>query len=102
MINGVSDLMMMKSDVLSGFDTIQLCTSYQNNGAVCAEWPMELSDISPIYSSLPGWNQDLTSFTEASQIPEELKAYIQYIESFTATPINLVSVGPGREQTLFL
>jgi adenylosuccinate synthase len=102
MINGVTDLMMMKSDVLSGFDTIQLCTSYHCNGSVSTELPMELSQVSPIYSSMPGWNKNLTSLTDAKDIPSELAAYIDCIESYTATPIHIVSVGPGRKQTLFL
>jgi len=102
MINGVTNLMMMKSDVLSGFDSLQLCTSYQHHNSNTSEMPMNLSEVRPIYTSMPGWNQDLTIMTHSNQLPTELFDYIHFIESFTSTPISLVSVGPGRQQTLFL
>lgn len=102
MLNGVTDLMMMKSDVLSGFDELQLCSSYRYQNQDSKELPMELSDVTANYTSLPGWKEDLSLFLQAEQLPVELKQYIQHIESATSTPISLVSVGPGREQTLFL
>jgi len=102
MINGVTDLMMMKSDVLSGFDDLQLCTSYLQNNSSLSELPMDLAQVVPQYDTLPGWNTDLTNMTKANQIPPQLLGYIRFIEQFTSTPISLVSVGPGRQQTLFL
>jgi adenylosuccinate synthase len=102
MLNGVTDLMMMKSDVLSGFEELQLCTSYRYQSQDIKELPMELSNVSANYTRLPGWNEDLTHFKKAEQLPTALKQYIQFIEAATSTPISLVSVGPGREQTLFL
>ena len=102
MLNGVTDLMMMKSDVLSGFDELQLCSSYRYQNQDSKELPMELSDVTANYTSLPGWKEDLSLFLQAEQLPVELKQYIKHIESATSTPISLVSVGPGREQTLFL
>jgi len=102
MINGVTDLMMMKSDVLSGFDDLQLCTYYLQNNSSLSELPMDLAQVVPQYDTLPGWNTDLTNMTKANQIPPQLLGYIRFIEQFTSTPISLVSVGPGRQQTLFL
>lgn len=102
MLNGVTDLMMMKSDVLSGFEELQLCTSYRYQSQDIKELPMELRGVSANYTRLAGWNEDLTQFKKAEQLPAALKQYIQFIEAATSTPISLVSVGPGREQTLFL
>jgi adenylosuccinate synthase len=102
MINGVTDLMMMKSDVLSGFDDLQLCTSYLQNNSSLSELPMDLAQVVPQYDTLPGWNTDLTNMTKPNHIPPQLLGYIRFIEQFTSTPISLVSVGPGRQQTLFL
>lgn len=102
MINGVTDLMMMKSDVLSGFDSLKLCTSYLHNNIDSAQMPMELDQVLPQYTSLPGWEQNITNLTNPEHLPAELQHYIHFIQQSTATPISLVSVGPGREQTLFL
>lgn len=102
MLNGVTDLMMMKGDVLSDFDELHLCTSYRYQNQNIQELPMELSSVSANYTRLPGWKGDISLLTQAEQLPTELKNYIQFIEAATATPVTLVSVGPGREQTLFL
>jgi adenylosuccinate synthase len=102
MINGVTDLMMMKSDVLSGFDSLKLCTNYLNNNTLSSQMPMELDQVIPQYTTLKGWNQDLTQTTQKEHLPSPLLNYIDFIQQFTQTPITLVSVGPGREQTLFL
>ena len=102
MINGVTDLMMMKSDVLSGFDSLNLCTNYLNNNTLSSQMPMELDQVVPHYTTLNGWNQDLTQTTQTEHLPSPLLKYIDFIQQFTQTPISLVSVGPGREQTLFL
>ena len=102
MINGVTDLMMMKSDVLSGFDSLNLCTNYLNNNTLSSQMPMELDQVVPQYTTLNGWNQDLTQTTQTEHLPSPLLKYIDFIQQFTQTPISLVSVGPGREQTLFL
>ncbi|MCF8357816.1 MAG: adenylosuccinate synthase [Prolixibacteraceae bacterium] len=101
MINGVSSLIMMKTDVLDDFDSIKICTGYRINGEITRELPYELNNkIEPVYEELPGWKKDLTGITSESEFPDELKNYIKYIEEKTSVPIKIVSVGPNRQQTI--
>lgn len=102
MINGVTELSMMKADVLSGFDTIKVCTAYKINGEVVDYLPFDITDhdIEPIYEELKGWNADLTGLTNYADSPVELKNYVSYLESKLNVPITVVSVGPDRNQTL--
>jgi adenylosuccinate synthase len=102
MVNGVTELMMMKADVLSGFETIKVCTHYNYQGKKIDYLPYEYSAelLSPVYKELKGWNQDLTGLNNAEQLPEALNEYIAYIERETGVPISIVSVGPDRKQTL--
>ena len=92
----------MKTDVLSVFTEIQVCTEYKINGEVTKEMPFDITDldIEPIYTTLPGWNCDLTQVRSESEFPTELKNYIEFIEKHTAIKITVVSVGPDREQTI--
>jgi len=101
-INGVTRLMMMKADVLSGFDTIKVCTAYQYQGKKISHLPysIEAQYLTPVYREMPGWKEDLTGMTEASELPEELKAYISFLEEELEVPIGIVSVGPDRTQTI--
>jgi adenylosuccinate synthase len=102
MINGVTELMMMKADILSGFETIQVCTHYNYQGKKIDYLPYDCSPelLSPVYTSLKGWNQDLTGLNDPGQMPEALNNYITFIEKETGIPISVVSVGPDRTQTL--
>lgn len=102
MINGVTELMMMKADILSGFDTLKVCTGYQYQGQKIDYLPYDYSPelLSPIYTELKGWNQDLTGLHSPDQMPEALNQYIDFIEKATGVPISIVSVGPDRTQTL--
>jgi adenylosuccinate synthase len=102
-INGVTQLMMMKGDVLSGFETIKICTAYKTDTGVMDYLPYDIAtqDIVPIYEELPGWNEDLTQMTKSSEFPENFKNYIRYLEEALETPIKIVSVGPDRKQTIF-
>jgi adenylosuccinate synthase len=102
MINGVTELMMMKADILSGFETIQVCTHYNYQGKKIDYLPYDCSPelLSPVYTSLKGWNQDLTGLSSPEQMPEALNEYISFIESEVGVPISIVSVGPDRTQTL--
>ena len=102
MINGVSDLIMMKSDVLSGFKTIRVCTHYEINGKKMDYMPFDIvnEEVKPIYRDLPGWNKDLTGITAEKDMPAELASYIQYLEKELQVPITIVSVGPDRRQTI--
>ncbi len=101
MINGVTQLIMMKGDVLSGFETIKVGTGYKINGVVTEEFPFELSDdVEVVYEELPGWKTDLTGIKSEADFPKELSDYIAYLEKQLEVPIKIVSVGPDREQTI--
>ena len=101
-INGVTELMMMKGDVLSGFDTLKVATAYNYKGEVIHHLPynIEEENVTPIYTEFKGWKQDLTGLTNFESLPKELKAYIEFIEREVAVPIKIVSVGPDRKQTI--
>jgi adenylosuccinate synthase len=99
-INGVTQLFMTKSDVLSGFDTIKVCTSYIVDGKKTNELPFMFDNVNPVYEEFPGWNEDITKIKEFDNLPENLKDYINYIEKYTGVPITIVSVGPDREETI--
>ncbi len=100
MLNGVTQLIMMKSDVLDGFDTIRVCTAYEKDGVQTTDMPYDTEGWKAVYENLPGWKTDLTQMTSEQQFPQELRDYISYIEKETATPITIVSVGPDRAQTI--
>ncbi len=102
-INGVTQLMMMKGDVLSGFDTIKACTAYKTEAGVVNYLPFDINieGIEPVYDELPGWSEDLTQMTSADQFPKPFQDYINYLEKVLKTPISIVSVGPDRKQTIF-
>ena len=101
-INGVTELMMMKADVLSGFDTIKVCTAYQYGGEEIDHLPYNIEDgnVSPVYTELHGWSQDLTKMTDAKDLPDTLNSYISFLEKELNVPIKIVSVGPDRKQTI--
>lgn len=100
MVNGVTQLIMMKSDVLDGFDTIRVCTAYEKDGVQTTDMPYDTEGWKAVYENLPGWKTDLTQMTSEQQFPQQLRDYISYIEKETATPITIVSVGPDRAQTI--
>ena len=101
-INGVTNLMMMKGDVLSGFKTIKACTSYVYQGKEILHLPynIEPENVSVKYTEFEGWDEDLTAITSPSQMPNNLKDYIRFIEDFVGVKVSLVSVGPDRNQTI--
>lgn len=101
MVNGVTELIMMKSDVLDGFDTIKACVAYRlKDGTETADFPYEIDDVEPIYKELPGWKTDMTQFTSEEQFPEAFSQYIKFLEDFLETPITIISIGPDRAQTI--
>lgn len=102
MINGVTQLIMMKADVLDGFDTIKVCTHYDLNGEQIDYMPYDIvtTEVKPIYKELPGWKTDLTKLSSIEEIPAELNSYVEYLEQELNVPITIVSVGPDRKQTL--
>ena len=101
-VNGVTKLMMMKGDVLSGFETLKVCTAYQYKGETITHLPynIEPENITPVYTEMKGWSEDLTGMTDANQLPKELNEYIAFLEKELETPITIVSVGPDRTQTI--
>lgn len=101
-INGVTQLMMMKGDVLSGFDKIKVCTAYQTARGIQDYFPFDITDeqIKPIYEELAGWEEDLTKMTAETEFPQNFIRYINYLENALETPIKIVSVGPDRAQTI--
>ncbi|MFN3950930.1 MAG: adenylosuccinate synthase [Thermaurantimonas sp.] len=103
-INGVTELMMMKADVLSIFDTIKVATHYLYKGERIDYLPYQPDEqfLSPVYTELPGWKTDLTKLTNYNEAPQELKDYVEFIQQYTGVRITLVSVGPDRAQTLML
>ena len=101
MINGVSQLIMMKSDVLDTFDTISACVAYEVNGEEVDYFPYDITEgVKPIYTELPGWKCDMTKMTSEDEFPEEFNNYLAFLEEETGVPIKIVSVGPDREQTI--
>ena len=101
MINGVTHLIMMKSDVLDGFSTIKACVAYQRDGKILNDFPYDIEhNIQPVYKELPGWQTDMTGLTSEDQFPAAFKAYIDFLEEELKTPIKIVSIGPDRKQTI--
>lgn len=101
-VNGVTQLFMMKGDVLSGFDTLKVCTGYKYKGEVISHLPynIEEENVTPIFIEKKGWQADLTGMTKYDELPVELKEYIEFIEKEVEVPIKVVSVGPDRTQTI--
>lgn len=101
MINGVTQLIMMKSDVLDSFETIKACVAYEVGGKEIDYFPYEVDDsIKPIYAELPGWRCGMTKMTSEDEFPEEFNNYLSFLEDELGVPIKIVSVGPDREQTI--
>jgi adenylosuccinate synthase len=101
MINGVTELSMMKADVLDSFEDIYVCTHYIQNEEKINFFPFDLSDdTKPVFKKVKGWNQDITKSKKESDFPKELSAYINYLEKELEVPISIVSVGPNRSETI--
>jgi adenylosuccinate synthase len=102
MISGVTELVMMKADVLSQFDKIKICTAYKIGDTITDAFPYDYQaqGAEPVYEQLNGWNQDLTGIVHEEDFPEALKTYIKYIEQAVNVPVSIVSVGPNRNQTI--
>ena len=104
-INGMTHLVITKLDVLDGFDTLKVCTGYRTaEGADIADFPYHqtvLHHVTPVYTELPGWNEDITALRTADELPENLVAYLRFVEDAVGVPIALLGVGPGRDQIVF-
>ncbi|TRO66896.1 adenylosuccinate synthase [Christiangramia sabulilitoris] len=101
-VNGITQLIMMKGDVLSGFKTLKVCTAYKYKGEEIKHLPynIEPENLEPIYTEVKGWKEDLTKMTDASSLPKEFNDYVEFLEKELETPITVVSVGPDRKQTI--
>ncbi len=103
MLNGVTQLVMTKADVLDGFETIKIATKYQIDGEIIDYFPYSISkNVQPVYSELPGWNTSIVDFKKVEEFPDQLKNYIDFLEKELEVPITYVSVGPNREQIIKL
>ena len=101
MMNGVTGLIMMKSDILNDFDTIKVAVGYQMNGKQVDYFPYEADDsIEPIYREFPGWNCDICNVRNYDEFPAEFKEYVEFIEKETGVPVKIISVGPDRAETI--
>lgn len=101
MIDGVTDLIMMKSDCLDDFETIKVCTSYKVDGVETDQVPFDIAaKIEPVYTEFPGWKKDLTEIRKESGLPQEFKNYIKFMEDYLGVPISIISLGPDREATI--
>ncbi len=101
-ISGVTQLCMMKGDVLSGFDQLKVCTAYTYKGEKIDHFPFSITDqdVKPVYTTLKGWKEDLTTMTTTAEFPQAFVDYIQFVEDFVGVPIKVISVGPDRKQTI--
>lgn len=102
MINGVTQLIMMKSDVLDGFDEIKACVAYEIDGEKSDRFPFSVNtdNIKPVYVTMPGWKTDMTQISEEEQMPAAFLDYVKFLENELGTPITILSVGPDRAQTI--
>lgn len=101
MMNGVTQLIMMKADVLNDFPALKVAVAYKINGRESNELPFETNEeIVPVYQEFKGWNCDINDIRTYDEFPAELKTYIEFIEQQTGVPVKIVSVGPDREATV--
>jgi adenylosuccinate synthase len=104
-VNGLTDLAINKLDILSGFEELKICTAYDIDGKVTEDFPMTLAEAErakPIYETLPGWSEDVRGLTSLEEFPDNARRYIERIEAIAEVPAALLSVGPGREETIIL
>ncbi|APS40314.1 MULTISPECIES: adenylosuccinate synthase [unclassified Salegentibacter] len=101
-VNGITQLIMMKGDVLSGFKTLKVCTAYNYKGKEIQHLPynIEAENVTPVYTEIKGWAADLTGMTKANELPKEFNEYVEFLEKELEIPIKVVSVGPDRTQTI--
>jgi adenylosuccinate synthase len=99
MINGTSQLMMTKADVLSHFGTIKVCTAYKINNKTTDQLPFDIcTPIEPVYTEMKSWKTDLTGIRKSADLPAELMDYVHFIEKNTGIPVKIIGVGAGRDQ----
>ena len=103
MVNGVTELIIMKSDVLDSFENIKACVAYElPDGTETKDFPYEIDNVKPIYKDFPGWKKDMTKCKSQDEFPQEFQDYVAFLENYLETRIGIISVGPDREQTIVL
>ena len=104
MINGVTQVVMTKADVLDSFKELDICISYEIDGQQKKEVPFQMSKmkINPVYNTFSGWNCDTTTIKEAALLPNTMKEYVEFINKIIGAPVTYISNGPGREQIVKL
>ena len=103
MVDGVTELIMMKSDVLDTFETIKACVAYElPDGTQTQDFPYEIDDVKPVYKEFRGWKKDMTQCRSAAEFPQEFFDYVAFLEEYLETKIGIISIGPDREQTIVL
>ena len=103
MVDGVTELIMMKSDVLDTFETIKACVAYElPDGTQTQDFPYEIDDVKPVYKEFRGWKKDMTQCRSAAEFPQEFRDYVAFLEEYLETKIGIISIGPDREQTIVL
>jgi adenylosuccinate synthase len=103
-LNGPTEFALTKLDVLSGLKELKLCVAYDYRGERVSVVPQEqnaMAHVTPVYESMPGWDEDITGITEWSKLPENCRKYVERIEALTGVRVSLISVGPERDQTIF-
>ncbi|MBU0906104.1 MAG: adenylosuccinate synthetase, partial [Firmicutes bacterium] len=101
-VSGLTDLTVNSIDVLSGLDTVKICTAYKYKGELITEYPANLrmlADCEPVYEELPGWHEDVTSCKSLDELPDNARHYLERVSQLTGVPISIFSVGPDRNQT---
>jgi len=104
-VNGLTYLAITKLDVLSGLETLKICTGYRYKGEIINEFPASLKYLAqcePVYQEFPGWQEDISAVTDYSELPQAAKDYVKHLEEFSGVPVAMVSIGAGREQTLVI
>ena len=104
-LNGLTGLAVTKLDVLGGLDSINICTGYEYKGQIIKDFPVSLkvlSDCKPVYETFPGWSEDISCIRKKEDLPENTINYLKRIEEITGTPVNIISVGPGRDETIMV
>jgi adenylosuccinate synthase len=102
-LNGLTDLAITKLDVLCGLDALKICTSYTYQGTILDAFPASLKMLAgctPVYETLPGWSQEIRGIRDAAKLPENARNYLNRIQELVETPISIISVGPGRDETI--
>ena len=101
MLDGVTDLIMMKADCLDGFDTIRVCTAYKVDGQVTDQVPFDIAaPIEPVYTDFPGWKTDLSGIRAEKDLPKAFTDYVKFMEDYLGVPVRIISLGPDREATI--